>query len=566
MNVSRPLERIIVMAPYLRGENGHHAPMCIGIAEAARKRGLSADIVIQKGGANPALIARMGAQDLLPALSIPWALPGNPARPDYRLSFRLGALFAEHARVLDPLIDDRPTLIVVDGLQPATYMGLATWLRERHADKPVGVLHLAFAFNMIDRQSGKPTSHGEVYAALLSAVDGARSDIAVFGGKYQRDFETLTGEPVSRYPMPMDLSAIPRAVAGAVRPLTLVLNPDAPGAVEAAIDCARDDFVRRHFAPRLKLASWGNLSEAQSKQLAESGVELVGRGIAAAEYAELFRAGGAMAFVYDPAVYSHATSGVMVEAAAAGLVTLVPAQTWLSDCIDERLAAGVAVDGMTGRDLVRALETAHRNWDTLAALAAERAGNMRRAHAIEPFLDHAAASFPFILGSARQYGHPVGRRLGFGDGEGAGHLFEGWSFIEPWGRWLEGERAALRLYVTPADAMPQDATLPERAPLPTVKRPVVPRHLHLEAMALLPADGPQLVDVRCNGIPIGQCRFERGAARQEFALELPPPAQVPSMHLEFHVRRPVRPSELGINKDSRRLGFGLIGLRVTEGD
>ncbi|MGE0736915.1 MAG: hypothetical protein AB7G15_00570 [Alphaproteobacteria bacterium] len=548
MNAPAAPERIIVLTPYIRSNNGHHASMAMAIAEAARKRGLSVDIVVQKGGVDPELIARMGARDLLPPLSIPWVLPDNPARPDYRLSFRLGALFAEHAHVLDPLIDDRPTLIVVDGLQPATFFGLASWLRDRHPDKPVGVLHMAIAFNMIDLQTGMPSSHREVYAALLSAIDDARSDIAVFGRRYQRDFEAFTGQAATYYPMPMDLSDIPRSVPGAERPLTIVVNTASRGSVDAAVACVRDRFVRHHFKPRLKLASWGLISDDDMRRLTESGAPVIGRGITRAEYADVFRTKGALVLAYSALQYRRQTSGVMTEAAAAGLVTVVPAETWMSDCIEEELAAGVAFDGLTGRDLVRALKTVHRRWDDFADLAGRRADDMRRAHSAAPFVDQAIKAFPRILGSARVYGHPAGQRLGFERGEGAHHLYEGWSFAEEWGRWQEGDRAGLRIYVTPADG---------------ALRAARPRRLRVEAMGLSPKGGAQAVDVRANGVAIGQCRFD-GGARQTFDLPLPAEAQSPDLRLEFHVLHPVRPVDLGINKDARRLGLGLISLTVIE--
>jgi hypothetical protein len=125
----------------------------------------------------------------------------------------------------------------------------------------------------------------------------------------------------------------------------------------------------------------------------------------------------------------------------------------------------------------------------------------------------------------------------------------GWSVAEPWGRWTEGERAALvfRLAAVPHSDVHVDLS-------------VVP--------FLLPSHPRQHVEVFANGELIAQPTFQQGIA-PEIQLVIPQRAIASDgiVRLVFKLPDAISPAAAGMpGADPRKLSIGLVRLRLSDAD
>jgi hypothetical protein len=135
----------------------------------------------------------------------------------------------------------------------------------------------------------------------------------------------------------------------------------------------------------------------------------------------------------------------------------------------------------------------------------------------------------------------VGESLSFSAEAGTAYLLSGWSCPESWGIWTEGSNAKLVL------------------PLPKENVSLV----LIEAMPLVNPDHPeQAVKVLVNGIESGKFRL---TTKGQFDVQIPE-ASKRNAHgifiIEFQLPDAVRPSDIGINDDSRKLALGLISITL----
>jgi hypothetical protein len=149
----------------------------------------------------------------------------------------------------------------------------------------------------------------------------------------------------------------------------------------------------------------------------------------------------------------------------------------------------------------------------------------------------------------------VGEKIVFSPGAGAERLLgEGWSALEPKGVWTDGESASLVLEL-PADE-------PGNVELVFVVDPfVVPEHPVLD------------VEVSVRGRQLGHRAFRlrrglfgRGKGHRRLRVVLPPSArdETGRAALEFRLRDPASPLDLGLSDDSRRLGLHLRSLTARK--
>jgi len=139
----------------------------------------------------------------------------------------------------------------------------------------------------------------------------------------------------------------------------------------------------------------------------------------------------------------------------------------------------------------------------------------------------------------------LGERLSFdGSGTTSAYLLRGWSMPETWGTWSEGRQAELLL--------------------PVERRP---SRLVIEAQPLVSASHPrQRVAIDINGVAVWQGVLSGADAR---LIEVAVPAAAWSgggndrmLQIVFRLPDAVRPSDIGINADTRVLALGLRALTV----
>src|SRR5690606_19720467 len=77
-----------------------------------------------------------------------------------------------------------------------------------------------------------------------------------------------------------------------------------------------------------------------------------------ADYAGALQRSAVIVVPYEPASYRARVSGIFVDAVAAGCVTVVPSDTWMSEMIAQGRAAGVTFDRLDPSAIAAAVETA----------------------------------------------------------------------------------------------------------------------------------------------------------------------------------------------------------------
>lgn len=139
----------------------------------------------------------------------------------------------------------------------------------------------------------------------------------------------------------------------------------------------------------------------------------------------------------------------------------------------------------------------------------------------------------------------AGRVIAFDtDGSGEPYLLDGWSEREAWGVWSVGASAAIGL--------PMD--------LPAADRGYV---IELDFLAYVPEESPQRrVLVQVDGAPPVAWVLQGPTNRYRKTIELPAGAIDRPVMVRFQIENPISPLELDLSGDARKLGVGLISVRV----
>jgi hypothetical protein len=165
----------------------------------------------------------------------------------------------------------------------------------------------------------------------------------------------------------------------------------------------------------------------------------------------------------------------------------------------------------------------------------------RTAHGYE-FVD--ASGYSSIEGGQV---YPIGERISFAQG-GTGHKYtgSGWFGAEPWGTWTDGSSSVVLL--KPSVVPTQDMALSiEGQAFLTDKHPVqdIEVFVNHHPVEMLRYTFPSGIDTRVITIPQSLIQEKKGL-----------------LIIEFKIKNPKSPAELGLNTDARLLGLGLVSLRM----
>ncbi|MCL5743448.1 MAG: glycosyltransferase [Acidobacteria bacterium] len=133
------------------------------------------------------------------------------------------------------------------------------------------------------------------------------------------------------------------------------------------------------------------------------------------------------------------------------------------------------------------------------------------------------------------------------DGNAAAYLLDGWGNPEVWGTWIVGEEARL--------CLPLKQSLGCEATVKMAVTPFVhPNRPVSRALVLYAGD------------VVAEWSFDTSAVHEEqLALPASTVSNDRSPALTFRILDPVSPAALGLSADSRRLGLGLVSLRMVPG-
>jgi hypothetical protein len=182
---------------------------------------------------------------------------------------------------------------------------------------------------------------------------------------------------------------VPADTARAGGPLRIVYLGDArgekgfhllPGVVEALaggfLETGRARFM---LQANISVAGDdGGLAAARQKLAArpKEQVELLIDQLDMSAFHALVRSADIVLLPYDRQAYLRRSSGILIQALAAGRVAVVPAGTWMADQVDD--AASIRFDGE--QDVADAVAAAIDRWPSLSSAAQQRTASFRLQH------------------------------------------------------------------------------------------------------------------------------------------------------------------------------------------
>jgi hypothetical protein len=150
------------------------------------------------------------------------------------------------------------------------------------------------------------------------------------------------------------------------------------------VDALADQFFSE---ARARFVVQGNISVAGDNPMLSAArerlaayppgqVELMAEQLGVAAFHDLVRNADIVLLPYDPKAYARRSSGILIQALAAGRVVVVPAQTWLAAQVHPAASVLFGSDGT----LADAVATAVDDWPRLSKGAQERAELFRAHH------------------------------------------------------------------------------------------------------------------------------------------------------------------------------------------
>jgi hypothetical protein len=143
--------------------------------------------------------------------------------------------------------------------------------------------------------------------------------------------------------------------------------------------------------------------------------------------------------------------------------------------------------------------------------------------------------------------YPIGEPISFAQGgTSLKYVGNGWSGAEPWGTWTEGSTSILVLKLSEipnrdmALSIEGHAFLTDKYPVQDIEV-LVNKHLVETLRYTLPDN----IDTRVITIPQSFFQERKGV-----------------LFIEFKIKNPKSPAELGLSTDARLLGLGLVSLRL----
>jgi hypothetical protein len=167
-------------------------------------------------------------------------------------------------------------------------------------------------------------------------------------------------------------------------------------------------------------------------------------------------------------------------------------------------------------------------------------------HTVHGFEFVNASSYSSIKGG--QF-YSIGKRISFARG-GTGPIYEGagWFGAEPWGTWTEGSTSIVTLALS---------DIPDRD-----------MELSIEGWAFLTDTNPvQDIEVLVNQHSLETLRYTFPASTDTRMITIPKSfiqERKGLLVIEFKIKNPKSPAELGLSQDTRSLGLGLVSLRLDE--
>jgi glycosyltransferase involved in cell wall biosynthesis len=380
--------RLILVQHRLAGMTGHRYHQTLGLAAAARRRGMEPLVLINEE-ADAALCAAVGGAAVL----------RDPVfRSDLSFDQRTAAFVALLHRHVDPGVRRGDWLLVTVATQ-CEARSLAAWLAELPERKRPWTLAL-FPSDRWNRaglaERNRQLEEMRVLARELAALAprvARRLILASHAIALRGELATLLGTAVAVAPMAELVEGIaprePGRAAAGRPPRVGVLGgarPEKgshllPAIVRASRERTAVDFVLQLANEQLTAESFAELCALAH----EPGIEVASGPLDRAGYLRLLASSDLVLFPYERIPYRQRASGIFSEAVLAGLPVVVPSGTWMAEQVAAAAAAGVVYEGDGPAVIAGAVAECVAALPELAAPARERAPAWRRTQSLEPF-------------------------------------------------------------------------------------------------------------------------------------------------------------------------------------
>jgi SAM-dependent methyltransferase/glycosyltransferase involved in cell wall biosynthesis len=407
--------RFILLQNGLKDRHTHFFAETMGWLEACRKSEHRV-VVYAHTSADPVVLMETNGISVFP-LSPGQRLPDAEHLSDKMTLVRASDIYADVLSKL-PIPIQPDDVVVVPYSTEHEILGMAKWLRSVN---PVDRPRLVFIFHhpnlnwKIDTKIGMLESNFSVFRLVFKELLAFTQPDRVRLMATNRALSQVLGQilklPVSVCPVPIDYfedevfdgyvnnNCIPAhiGVLGEFRPEkgALLIAP-----VVAAFNRVRPGrkiFIQTHFSGTISAPGLDDLH-----QIANDDMTLFDRELTQTGYANQLKNTDILLLPYQSQRYALRISAVFAEAVAYGVVTVVPADTWMSNQLLLGHGAGVAFENRTVNGICDALISASDSFDELKKSALLSAPSWREhqctgalvAHIISLFSDHQARETP----------------------------------------------------------------------------------------------------------------------------------------------------------------------------
>ena len=408
----RPM-RIFYVDQHLSGHGGHYLNYALALSAAIRSCGR--DLTIVANRAMPAgLVAKLKA---IPAFTFP-PYRGDINHSDFRrllsefiyTALRLACnvipqrkrrkraralldvrrvcrtIFADWTMLDRELQFGASDLLILNSMTSIEFLGYIRWMSQQLGTRrpvSISILHLkpgAFGKEIeqvFDRDCWK-TAFAEVQRGNFAG----KSFFAANSAELANEYGELSSQPISTvtYPITLGLSDRAPVSAGIARTVLFLgagrvtkgfpLLPDIVQALRSELDAGMIRFIFQLF---------GSSDADSASALEQLPIELVRGELDPEQYVRLLLSSDILLQPADPRLYSAQISGIFTEARAAGLVTVVPAETLMAREV-LCTGGGIVVSEHSAQAYAQGLREAVRGFEQLSAEAYAVACSWRRQH------------------------------------------------------------------------------------------------------------------------------------------------------------------------------------------
>ena len=370
-SVERSTNRLFIADPNLLSLNGHYLTYAVSVANAARSRGVECHI-LGHASIDADLAATYGVVPIYRA-EIWRNATGGDYFADDNQEIIDREFFEDTARALDRFSAGDGDAVFYPTNTAGQIDGIASLVEQLGRWAIRHEILLRYSGNFY---RGNVAARG--FRRLENLAESKRVRVNSDSHRLAYELGAYTSLPIGVLPIPhtIEVGNDTPALKTVDRPLHLISLGSARGEkgldeILQAVRLSADEpwGKRLRFTLQVNDPSSDVLSSISAfKANPDPRVALVTENLALGAYTDLLRAADGVLVPYHRDIYQARTSGVFLEASAAGKIVIATEDTWMSDLVDV-YDHGLLIHDRSARDLVRALRELVENSASLAKRA-----------------------------------------------------------------------------------------------------------------------------------------------------------------------------------------------------